>query len=241
MYKGKTILALIPARGGSKGLPGKNIRPLLGKPLVAWTIQEAKKSAYLDRIVLSSEDSKIIAVARQWGCDVPFVRPKELAKDSTPGIAPVLHALGALREKYDFVLMLQPTSPLRSARDIDGCIRQCISGRYKACVSVTEPENSPYWMFSMGEDRAIRPIIKFKKIPDRRQKLPKTYVLNGALYIADCRAIHEKRTFIFKGTAGYVMPPERSIDIDSEADLKAAEVFLSNFVKRPVGAGGRQA
>lgn len=115
------ILAIIPARGGSKGVPRKNIRDLAGKPLIAWTIEEAKKSKYITRLILSSEDEEIIEAAKKYGCEVPFVRPIELAQDNTPGIEPVLHAI----EKcpgYDYVLLLQPTSPLRTVEDIDGCI-----------------------------------------------------------------------------------------------------------------------
>jgi CMP-N,N'-diacetyllegionaminic acid synthase len=120
MFEGKTILAIVPARGGSKGVPRKNIRLLAGKPLIAWTIDEAKKSRYIDRLILSSEDDEIIEVAREFGCEIPFKRPDELAQDDTPGIESVIHAINTLEEKYDFVVLLQPTSPLRTVEDIDG-------------------------------------------------------------------------------------------------------------------------
>nr|HPK54819.1 acylneuraminate cytidylyltransferase family protein [Smithellaceae bacterium] len=117
MIQGKTVLAIIPARGGSKGIPRKNITNLAGKPLIAWTIEEAKKSKYIDRLILSSEDNEIIQVAKEWGCEVPFIRPRELAEDDTLGIEPVLHALNTIKKKYDYVVLLQPTSPLRSVDD----------------------------------------------------------------------------------------------------------------------------
>ena len=131
MLNGKTILAIIPARGGSKGIPRKNIKPLAGKPLIAWTIEEAKKSKYIDRLILSSEDEEIIRIAKKWGCEVPFVRPKEFAEDETSGIEPILHAIETLSEKYDYVCLLQPTSPLRTVNDIDGCIKKCIDRSYR--------------------------------------------------------------------------------------------------------------
>ncbi|MEH2097772.1 acylneuraminate cytidylyltransferase family protein, partial [Nostoc sp.] len=121
MIHGKKVLAIIPARGGSKAVPRKNIREIGGKPLIAWTIEEAKKSQYIDRLILSSEDDEIISIAQKWGCEIAFKRPVELAQDDTPGIAPVLHALNQL-PIYDYVVLLQPTSPLRQVIDIDGCI-----------------------------------------------------------------------------------------------------------------------
>jgi N-acylneuraminate cytidylyltransferase len=143
MINGLKVLAIIPARGGSKGLLGKNIRPLGEKPLLAWTIETARQSRYIDRLVLSSEDAEIIRIARAWDCEVPFVRPAELSRDETPGILPILHALARL-PGYDLVVKLQPTSPLRSADDIDACIERCSRSDVPACVSVVEPVQSPY-------------------------------------------------------------------------------------------------
>ena len=121
MYQGKTFLGIIPARGGSKGVPRKNIRPLAGKPLIAWTIEQARASRYLDRTIVSTEDEEIAHVAQACGGDVPFLRPPELARDDTPSIEPVLHAIGIL-EDYDYVVLLQDTSPFRAPEDIDGKI-----------------------------------------------------------------------------------------------------------------------
>lgn len=121
-----TFLAIIPARGGSKGVPRKNIRNLAGKPLIAWTIEEAKKSKYINRVILSSDDNEIIEIAKNYNCEVPFVRPKNIAEDNTPGIDPVLHAIKQC-PGYDYVVLLQPTSPLRTVEDIDGCIRYMLN------------------------------------------------------------------------------------------------------------------
>ena len=152
MIKDKTVLAIIPARGGSKGVPLKNIRDVGGKPLIAWTIMEGKKSKYIDRLILSSEDERIINVAKKLGCEVPFTRPSSLAQDETPSIDVIVHAVQTIPEKYDYIVLLQPTSPLRKVTDIDNCIEQCLQKNAKACVSVTEPEKSPFWMYKIDEN-----------------------------------------------------------------------------------------
>lgn len=232
MIDGKKVLAVIPARGGSKGLPGKNIRKMAGKPLIAWTIKEAQKSKYIDRLILSSEDKEIIHIARKWGCEVPFVRPVELAQDHTPGIEPVIHAIKSLSSKYDYIILLQPTSPLRTAEDIDTCIENCINSNSPACVSVCEAEKSPYWMYTVDIQEKIHPFIQSEKPAYRRQDLPRVYVLNGAIYVASTDFLLKELTFINKETIAYVMPAERSVDIDTEIDFTYCELFM-NFFKPP--------
>lgn len=225
MINGKTVLAIIPARGGSKGVPRKNIRQVAGKPLIAWTIEETKNSKYIDRLILSSDDAEIIAVAREWGCDVPFVRPAELALDDTPGIEPVIHVIHSL-PGYDYVVLLQPTSPLRTSHDIDACIETCVRTRSSGCVSVTEPDKSPYWMFTLDAKGKMHPLIKSSGIGLRRQDLAKVYALNGAVYVADCKMLLVSRDLAGEGTVAYIMPKERSLDIDHEMDLAVADFLL---------------
>jgi N-acylneuraminate cytidylyltransferase len=226
VIRGKTILAVITARGGSKGLPKKNIRLIAGKPLIAWSIEEAKKSRYIDRLILSSEDPEIIAVAKRWGCEVPFVRPVELAADNTPGIDPILHALDAIPEKFNYVVLLQPTSPFRLAEDIDGCIEICLERHAFACVSVTEPGKSPYWMYNLNEKGFMVPVTNLGYTTSRRQDLPPAYALNGAVYVADTVWLKKKRTFLSPETVAFIMPRERSYDIDTELDLKICDKLL---------------
>lgn len=226
MIDGKRVLAVIPARGGSKGVPRKNIRMLAGKPLIAWTIEESQKSIYIDRLILSSEDEEIIEVARTWGCEAPFVRPAELAGDETPGIEPVLHAIKNI-PGYDYVVLLQPTSPLRAVVDIDGCIKACVRVGAKACVSVTEPEKSPYWMYVLDEENRMRPLIKSNALIARRQDLPSVYALNGAVYVAECRWLLESKSFLSEETVAYPMRKENSIDIDRELDLAFCDFILN--------------
>ena len=223
MIKNKTVLAIIPARGGSKGVPRKNIREVARKPLIAWTIEEAKKSKYIDRLILSSDDTEIIEVAKAWGCEAPFVRPAELARDDTPGIDPVLHALDML-PGYDWVVLLQTTSPSRSVADIDGCIENCATNRAPACVTVAEAEQSPYWMYTLDSDGAMQPLIATGNSFARRQDLPAVYVLNGAVYMAECDWLREHKTFVTGETLGFVMPRERSLDVDTELDLQILNI-----------------
>ena len=123
MIQNKRVLAIIPARGGSKGVSRKNIMVVAGKPLIAWTIEEAIKSRFIDRVVVSSDDSEIIEISRELGANVPFVRPREMAEDDTPMITPVVHLLNKLPDNYDYSVLLQPTSPLRTVQDIDECIK----------------------------------------------------------------------------------------------------------------------
>lgn len=223
------ILAVIPARGGSKSVPRKNIRELAGKPLIAWTIEEAKKSKYITSIIVSSEDSEIIKVAKQYDCDVPFVRPLELACDDTPGISPVLHAIKQC-PGYDYVLLLQPTSPLRTVDDIDGCIEYILQKKAKFCVSVTEPDKSPYWMYTL-EDGSMRPLIKQEQVATRRQDLPVAYALNGAIYIAEIEALLHEQSFLTEETIGFVMSNEKSFDIDTMLDFEICDYLIQNKVK----------
>jgi N-acylneuraminate cytidylyltransferase len=231
MIEGKSVIAVIPARGGSKGLVRKNIRDVADRPLIAWTIEEAKKSKYIDRLILSSDDPEIISVARNWGCDVPFVRPAELAMDDTPGVAPLLHALTCIPEKYDYALLLQPTSPLRLAADIDGCLEMCAKRWAPACVTVTEPAKSPYWMYRLDADDRLVPLMDKGYTSQRRQDLPTVYVLNGAVYAVRTGWVEQHQTFLTPETAAYIMPHERSLDVDTELDLEICELLLSRRQK----------
>ena len=232
MINSYSILAIIPARGGSKGIPGKNIHNLAGKPLLAYTIEEAQKSLYIDRLILSSEDAVIIETEKKYGCEVPFERPAELAQDDTPGIDPVIHAIETLPEKYDYIVLLQPTSPLRIVGDIDGCIELCVSQDAPSCVSICPSEVSPFWMYQKEANGVLRPLKAQDTTYVRRQDLPAVYSLNGAVYVAASSQIINQRTFITDGTVGYVMPRERSADIDEPIDLKICELILGQANER---------
>lgn len=224
MIQNKKILAVIPARGGSKGIKRKNIKKMKNKPLIGWTIEAAKKSKYIDRLILSSEDAEIMKIARSLGCEVPFKRPSQLSTDRASGVSPVLHAIEEL-PGYDYVVLLQPTSPLRTTKDIDAAIEFCLKSKAPACVSLSEGK-SPAWFYSLMDNQSIKPLIKNLGRHRRRQDLPKYYFLNGALFIARVEWLKKSKTFISKKTVGYVMPHERSIDIDTVLEFKLVENLL---------------
>ena len=227
MISDKSVLALLPARGGSKGVPRKNVRSAGGKPLIAWSIEAARTSRYVDRTVLSTDDAEIAAVARKFGCDVPFMRPAELATDKAGSMDVIRHALATLPERYDLMVLLQPTSPLRRAGDIDDALERYLASGAKTCVSVCETDKHPYWMVTMTENGAVRQLFSPEQIPDRRQDAPPVFALNGAIYIAPTDHLVAGGELIVPGTLGYVMPKERSFDIDTELDLRLADFLLT--------------
>ena len=230
MYKGKTILGLIPARGGSKGLSRKNIKMLLDKPLIAWTIERSLASKYLDRVIVSTDDKEISDISRKYGAEIPFIRPKELAEDNAKGIEVVLHAIDWLkkndrRKQYDLLMLLQPTSPLRATEDIDKTIELLFLKEAKAIVSVCETDHHPLWANTLPEDGRMKDFIRKEIMNKNRQELPVFYRLNGAIYLTYCNYIKDRKSFFGKDTFAYIMPKSRSVDIDNEVDFKLAEIY----------------
>jgi len=219
-----TTLALIPARGGSKGIPRKNIRPFCGKPLLQWSIDAALASACVDQVLVSTDDPEIAQVAMACGAEVPFLRPAELASDTAPGIAPVLHALEQLPQVSD-VLLLQPTSPLRTTADIEAIVALRQQAVRESAASLTPSSKHPAWMYSLSVDQLLEPLLQFDGVYCRQQ-LPPAYVLNGALYLASRPFLLREQAFISPDTMGYVMPAERSVDIDTPSDWQWAEFLM---------------
>ncbi|MFC1903336.1 cytidylyltransferase domain-containing protein [Chloroflexota bacterium] len=229
MNKKPNIIAIIPARGGSKSLPHKNIRLLNGKPLIYYTIIEAKKSKHLQRLLVSTEDSQIAEIARGYGAEV-IDRPKALAQDGTPSRPVYQHVISHLEEienyRSDIIVALQPTSPCRLVEDIDGAIEMFLKTDCDSVVGVCETEHSPYWTFTLERDK-LKPVLQGWEKIYQRQLAPKTYRLNGAVYVIHRDVIMEHK----KGVMGsnirpFIMPLERSVDIDSELDLKLAELLI---------------
>lgn len=228
MLNNKRILAIIPARGGSKGIPHKNIADLCGKPLIAYTIEEAKKSKYIDYVLISTDDEKIKEKAIEYGGNVPFIRPKNLSDDKSKSIDVVIHSIDYLKNQgnlFDYVILLQPTSPLRNANDIDEALEKVIFSEYESLVSVSEVDENPILMGTIEEN-------KFKKILNisgnnvRRQEFPKVYIYNGAIYINSVEMLYREKVFVNDLTVPYVMPKERSMDIDEQMDLDIVEFFI---------------
>jgi N-acylneuraminate cytidylyltransferase len=221
LINGDSILAVIPARGGSKGLPRKNILPFSGQPMINWTIQAAHGSRYIDRVILSSDDLEIMQVAAEAGCEVPFRRPAELADDTSNSTDVALHAIKQVRG-YDWLILLQPTSPLRSSIDIDSAIELCMHHNAISCVSVCEVSESPYWMYTLNGENRLMSLLPQEQIHTRRQDLTPAYSLNGAIYLIQTETLSQSRSFIGNDTVAYVMPRERSVDVDSADDLMMA-------------------
>lgn len=219
------VLALITARGGSKGLPRKNVLLAGGKPLVAWTVDAAVSSERVDRVVLTSDDHEIMAAAMAAGCDVPFCRPAHLASDVATSIDVVLHALDQL-PGYEYVVLLQPTSPLRTTEDIDAAFELMLERGAPSCVSVCEVDQSPYWMYRVAPDNKLQRLLSEVDGAKRRQDLPPAYVLNGAIYIAQIDWLRTNKSFVGVETVAYLMPKERSLDIDTAQDF---EIFRSRI------------
>lgn len=192
--------------------------------MIAWTIEVALNLPGIDRLVVSTEDEEIAKVAVQFGAEVPFIRPADLAGDAVPGLAPVLHALEAL-PGFDRVLLLQPTSPLRSREDILGCFDLAERHGAPSVISVCQPDTHPQWMYYMDDSRRLGRILN-EAPPACRQDLPTVYAPNGAIYLARTTWLMEQQGFVGPDTIGFVMPPERSVDIDTPLDWMLAEMLL---------------
>ena len=225
MIDDHSVLGVILARGGSKGLPRKNVRDLAGKPLIAWTIEAGHESEYLDRLILSSDDEEIMSVAQDYDCEVPFRRPDRLARDDTPSVDALVHALDQL-PSFDYVALLQPTSPLRTAEDIDATIVQCHETEAPACISLVELGKPAQWLFALSDDDRLRPLVGGSETVTRRQDAEPVYAPNGAVNVARTKWIREQTSFRTEETVGYVMPKERSSDVDTKLDLKWCEFLV---------------
>lgn len=222
MFQGKSILAIIPARAGSKRLPKKNLYEIDGKSLLEITIAQALESIFIDRVIVSTEDDTIAAQARAAGADVPFMRPIGLASDTTAGVEPVLHALTKLPE-YDYVILLQVTSPLRTVDDINKGIQQCFSMAASSCVAVKEVKEHPAWMYTISNNNRLSSF--WPNTLTRKQDLPPMYIVNGAFYMCSTPHLLQSKRLITEETVAYLMPEERSLDIDTQSDLLLLKLY----------------
>jgi len=220
----RSVLALVIARGGSKGVPGKNIARLGGKPLIAWSIEAARASRYVDRVVLSTEDPEIAEVACQYGCDVPFRRDPSLATDTASSMDVVMDALSRV-QRPGVVVLLQPTSPLRTASDIDAGLELLERSHADACVAVAEAQDHPFLVFRASATGELSPYVE-GDLPTRRQEFPSAWVLNGAFYAAPIETLERDRSFTAGRVVGLPMSREASIDIDELDDFETAERAL---------------
>ena len=222
-----SCVALIPARGGSKGIPRKNIKSFYSKPLIYWSIKIALESNKVDRVIVSTEDEEIADIARSFSAEVPFLRPKKYSMDNSSGLDPILHALEKIPNIND-LLILQPTSPLRRLEDIDGIFNQRSKFRSDSAVSLTLAKKPSDLFFQLGNNMKIISSTKSLSIKPR-QEYQKRFYLNGSMYLATKESILKNKSLVTKDTIGYIMPEEYSIDIDTPFDWMIAEFLMGNL------------
>lgn len=229
MNQGKKILALVPARGGSKRLPGKNIRLLGGKPLINWTIDIAKESELFCDILVSTDCSEIAIVAEKCGALVPWLRPDELSNDVASSVNVAIHALNWYEATFglvDGVCLLQPTSPFRSTSDISGAVSLFFENGKNAVVSVGLSDFHPAWCF-YNRNNTLVPILDWVEVNKRSQDLEPAYVLNGSIYIISPADLRSEHTFLTKKTTPFILNEKAaSLDIDTSEDWLKAESYL---------------
>jgi len=244
MIDGERVLAIVPARGGSKGLPGKNGRPLLGKPLLAWPVSAARSAHCIDRIIVSTDDESLAAIARAAGAEVPFMRPPELAGDRASSAEVVIHALDALAESGDsfgYVVLLEPTSPLTEGSDIDAALSRLHGARDRAdaIVGIVRLETEhPAFSVSMSGDGAISPLAGdgFESLP-RRQELTPAYRLEGSLYASEVNAFRRNGSFCHRRTMGFPVPRYKSLEVDDLLDFVCIEAVAAHLDELRAGPG----
>lgn len=224
--------AIITARGGSKGIPGKNLKFMAGQPMIAWTIAAARQARGLDRVLVSTDDPEIARVCRELGAEVPFLRPAHLATDTATHLAVFDHMMDWLADEGglpEYLLLLQPTSPLRLTEDIEGGIRLARERRADAVIGVSEihPHTAHPWLAKrLTPDGALEPFMVTPTDDLRRQNMPPAFAINGALYVNRCASLRRDRTFFPTGALAYPMPVERSLDVDAPLDFFFAEQLL---------------
>lgn len=222
----KRVLAIIPARGGSKGIPKKNIIDLAGKPLIAWTIEASYCSKYITKTIVSSDSDEILEVAKNHNSNI-LKRPDELATDISSSEIVVKHAIENMEEKFDYIVLLQPTSPLRDTTDIDCAFENLFCSNATALISVCEYDNKILKAFKENEFGYIEGISNNKYPFMRRQDLPKTYISNGAIYIIKVDEFLKNNSFLTDKTISFVMSETKSFDIDTEEDLRKVEKYIN--------------
>lgn len=235
MYKNKKILAIVPARSGSKGVPLKNIKEINKKPLISWTINTAKKSQYLDRYFVSTDSEKIARVARDSGADIPFLRPKELAEDHSPSYEAILHALLKFEEQgeiFDYVALLEPTSPLRKNDDIDNAISKLIDDeKADSLVSLGEVHMEHPMIIKRINDDYVTPYIDNVKKIHQRQQADIAYFPYGVIYICKTSIFREEKSFYLKRTIPYFIDRWQNYEIDDIIDFNIAELLIKKYIK----------
>jgi CMP-N,N'-diacetyllegionaminic acid synthase len=235
MKKSLKILAVIPARKGSKGIPGKNMTKILGKPLIYFTIKNAKKSKYITSIIVSTDCKKIAKISKKMGAEVPFLRPDKLATDKTQTFPVIKHAIKQIEKikyfKFDYIILLQPTCPLRSFKDIDVSLKRLILSNSNSITSIVDVgANHPLRMKIIKKNKLKNYIKQDFENMKPRQELSKVYIRNGAIYAFKRNVIFKEKALVSKNNLPYLMPKERSVNIDTQEDLILAKYYLKKNV-----------
>lgn len=231
MYRDKKILAIIPARGGSKRLPGKNIKKLCGKPLIAWTIEAALKSKIFDEVMVNTDDHTIAYISKENGASIPFIRSSELATDTASSVDVILHTIKyyqGIKTDFDIVVLLQPTSPLRTYEDIVSAVNLFIDKRANSVISVCEVDHPIQWTNTLNESLSMDSFIRDEVKGKRSQDLETNYRLNGAIYIWATKSFINVSETIISPSFAYIMSKEGSVDIDEDIDFLVATKLLEN-------------
>lgn len=227
--KKNKVVVIIPARGGSKRLPGKNIRPLNGMPLIGYSITAAHQARSVQRVIVTTDSAEIASVAKKFGAEIPFMRPKKLASDTAKTIDVLLHAVHFLEktdERPDIIVLLQPTSPFSQSLDIERAIKTLQTTKTNCCVSMCLVSERPEWMFTIRKNRA-QPFMGSRGLQLRSQDLPELYTLNGAIYVIRTNFLMRRKKIIDpKSLSSIIMPRERSIDIDTKQDFMMAQSMI---------------
>jgi len=233
MYKDKKILAIVPSRGNSKGLPGKNIKPLIGKPLISWTIEQGLNSKYIDKLIVSTDNDKIAKVSKEYGAEVPFIRPDFLANDNASSIDVIFHCISYLENKnefFDFIVFLEPTSPLRDTEDIDKSIELLENTENaESIVGISRVESAhPDFLVSLNDDF----LVPYKKeiVVKRRQDVSKLYFFEGSIYISIVQSLKDRKVFYHDKCLGYVVPKWKAFEIDDICDFYIIEALMQKKI-----------
>ena len=234
MIDGKKVLAIVPARGGSKRLPGKNRLILNNKPLIAWSIEAGLNSRYVDRVIVSTDDQEIADISKVWGAEVPFIRPQELASDHATTVDTIIHALNSVEsgtENFDYVLLLQPTSPLRTSKHIDEAVEMMLEKCADSIVGVTEVSHPIEWSNTLPDNLSMDDFISKEAYFTRSQDFPKRYQINGAIYLIKKESLIASGRMISEvNSIAYIMKKNDSVDIDDQFDFILAESLFKRVV-----------
>lgn len=233
MYQDKTFLAIILARSGSKRIPHKNIKELCGKPLMAWSIEAGLQSKYIDEVIVSTDSEKYAKIAKKYGAKVPFLRPENLSSDTSTSFDSIEHAINFykknLKKTFDYVILLQPTSPLRDGVLIDNMCEWIIENNFESGISVSECDHPPLWSNTLPKNNSMKDFLPPEVLGKRSQELPIYYRINGVLYIAKTNSFLSHHGFMTPHTYAYKIPKKYAIDIDTDLDFEFAEFMLHKY------------